>query len=76
MKTRRTNHDGTRKVKTHIGEDGVETELWVCRALFKVHKGCGGIEYLEGPCGFPVGTRDSWVRHLKDVHLGRVNRGA
>jgi hypothetical protein len=74
--TRKDDDDDNRKVRTHIGEDGVETELWVCRALFKVRKGCGGIEYLESPCGYPVGTKDSWIRHLKDVHLGRVKRGA
>lgn len=65
-----------RKTRTHIGDNGVETELWVCRASFKVKKGCRGIDYLESPCGYPVGTKDSWVRHLKDVHLGRVNRDA
>jgi hypothetical protein len=65
-----------RKTRTHIGDNGAETELWVCRASFKVERECNAIKYLESPCGYPVGTKDSWIRHMKNVHLGRVNRAA
>jgi hypothetical protein len=62
----------SRETRSHIGEDGVKTELWVCRASFKVDE--GGVSYLASPCGMPVGTKDSWKRHLREKHFGRESR--
>jgi hypothetical protein len=63
-----------RKTRTHIGDNGIQTELWVCRTSFKVEKRCNAIKYLESPRSYPMGTKDSWVHHMKDVHLGEVGR--